>query len=70
MARIAECDGVLWEVLSVANDLKTGQSLVILREHLTISQLLDRGCTYGAIGQWVISMEDFREMFRWHNVKV
>lgn len=70
MVKVAECDGLLWEVVSVASDFVTGQELVVLRHHRTISEILDNGCKYGEISQWVISIEKFREMFRWHDDEV
>lgn len=65
--KIAEHGGTLWQVEGVCSDYFTGKESVIISRHLTMDQILDKGCTYGAVAKWVVSIEDFRENFRWHN---
>lgn len=63
--RLAEYQGDMYEVETVAEDFITGQSMVIVTKRMTVQEILDNGCTYGAVAKWVISIENFREMFTW-----
>jgi hypothetical protein len=65
MARVAEYAGDLWEVVSVGSEFFNGQDVVIIRRYYPGDSFLDKGCTYGAHGLWVLTIEDFKEGFRW-----
>lgn len=66
MARVAEYEGSLYEIASFAQDFLSGQDMVVLRRYWErMEDLLNQGCTYGAVSSWVVTIEYFKENFRW-----
>lgn len=68
MARVAEYDGMLFEVASFASELFTGRDVVVLRRYFgNPNDFINLGGSYAGVTNWVVSTEEFKEMFRWVN---
>lgn len=66
---VRDKDGKLWRVNGVADHFTTGQRMVILSIEYTLDELLDKGCSYGAVAQWILPVDEFREHFTWEKPK-
>lgn len=58
-------DGKDYRLISVAKNFVTGERGVFIETFMTVDEMLNHGCTYGKFSQFYLSLEEFKETFKY-----
>lgn len=58
-------DGEEYRLISVAMNFVTKERGVFIEKNMTVDDILDTGCKWGEFSQFYLSLEEFKEMFKY-----